>query len=85
MTIGVVSGVSSPFTNQDSKMIESAFSQFVGNKYEFGDGASIKIVQIKLRDAGFLITYETCYPSALPRRLVMSEQEFINTFGHLFT
>ena len=65
-------------------MIDSALQPFVGNKYNFDDGASIKIVQIKPRDTGFAVTYETCYPNALPRRLVMSEAEFISTFGHLF-
>jgi len=65
-------------------MIESDFLQFVGKEYKFDDGASIKIVQIKPRDSGNLITYETCYPYALPRRLVMMEAEFISMFGHLF-
>jgi hypothetical protein len=65
--------------------MNSELQQFVGNKYEFDDGASIKIVQVKLRDEGFLVTYETCYTNCLPRRSVMLESEFIPTFGHLFT
>ena len=66
------------------KMMSSELEQFVGTQYEFADGAKLKIVQIKLREEGFLVTYETIYPDALPRRLVMLESEFINTFGHLF-
>lgn len=65
--------------------MKSELEQFVGTTYTFDDAASIKIVQIKLRDDGYVVTYETCYPHALPRRLVMSEAEFITTFGHLFT
>ena len=62
----------------------SDLQQFVGTTYTFDDGASIKIVQIKMRDSGNFIMYETCYPHALPRRLVMMEGEFISMFGHLF-
>lgn len=62
----------------------SEFEQFVGKEYQFSDGAKLKIVQIKQRDTGFMITYETIYPDALPRRLVMMESEFIQMFGHLF-
>ena len=62
----------------------SELEQFVGTTYTFGDGVTIKIVQIKLRDTGYAVTYETCSPDALPRRLVMAESEFISMFGHLF-
>lgn len=62
----------------------SEFQQFVGKSYEFDDGAMIKIVQIKPRDAGYMITYETSFNDSFPQRLVMYEQEFISTFGHLF-
>lgn len=62
----------------------SELQQFVGTTYTFGDGVTIKIVQIKMRDTGYAVTYETCSPDALPRRLVMSEAEFIQMFSHLF-
>jgi hypothetical protein len=62
----------------------SELQQFVGTEYQFSDGAILKIIQIKPRDTGFMITYETIYPDALPRRLVMMEGEFIQMFGHLF-
>lgn len=64
--------------------MNSEFEQFIGTEYEFSDGAILKIVQIKPRDEGNMITYETIYPDALPRRLVMMEGEFISMFGHLF-
>lgn len=62
----------------------SEFEQLIGKEYEFQDGAKLKIVQIKPRDVGFTITYETIWPNAQPRRLVMPESEFIQMFGHLF-
>ena len=65
-------------------MSQSELQQFIGTAYTFSDGAKLKIVQLKLRDEGFLVTYETIYPDALPRRLVMMEAEFIQMFGHLF-
>ena len=64
--------------------MNSEFDQFIGTEYQFSDGAILKIVQIKPRDEGNMITYETIYPDALPRRLVMMEGEFIQMFGHLF-
>lgn len=62
----------------------SDLQQFIGTEYTFDDGAKLKIVQIKLRDTGYLVTYETIFPQALPRRLVMTESDFISMFGHLF-
>ena len=62
----------------------SDFEEFVGKSFEFEDGATITIVQIKRRDDGFWVTYETVFARGLPRRLVMTERDFINTFGHLF-
>ena len=62
----------------------SEFEQFVGREYIFDDGASIKIIQVKRRDDGFWVTYETAHGRGLPKRLVMSEAEFISTFAHLF-
>ena len=62
----------------------SELQSFVDTTYTFGDGVTIKIVQIKPRDTGYAVTYETCSPNAFPRRLVMSEAEFISNFAHLF-
>jgi hypothetical protein len=62
----------------------SEFEQFVGQSFVFDDGAEIKIVQIKRRDDGFWVTYETTFIRGLPRRLVMPERDFIETYGHLF-
>ena len=65
-------------------MSQSELQQFIGTAYTFSDGAKLKIVQIKMRDTGYAVTYETCAIDALPRRLVMMEAEFIQMFGHLF-
>jgi hypothetical protein len=62
----------------------SEFEQFIGTTFRFDDGAEITIVQIKRRDDGFWVTYETVFPRCLPRRLVMPERDFIETYGHLF-
>ena len=63
----------------------SELADYVGKKYTFGDGATITIIQLKMRDNGHAVTYETCHGDALPRRLVLGEGEFIELFGHLFT
>jgi hypothetical protein len=64
--------------------MQSEFEQFVGRKFQFDDGAEITIIQIKRRDDGFWVTYETMFNRALPRRLQLPEREFIDQFGHLF-
>lgn len=62
----------------------SEFERFIGTTYNFDDGAKIKIIQIKARDDGYWVTYETSFPGSLERRLIMSEKEFIGKFAHLF-
>ena len=66
-----------------------------GSKYTFPDGDSIKVVEIKLRDKQIegkgeegiapFIMYEIQQGPGIPRRLSMFHQEFIDTYGHLFS
>ena len=59
-------------------------AKFIDTAFDFDDGASIKIIQVKRREDGPWVTYTINYPNSLPRKLVMAEKDFIDTFGHLF-
>ena len=50
----------------------------------FDDGATLRVLQIKRRDDGPWVTYETTRGPGIPMRLVMLESEFHKLFGHLF-
>lgn len=65
-------------------MLTSEVEQFVGRIYNFDDGASLKVVQVKRRDDGFWVTYETRWPGHLEKRHTTPEPEFISQFAHLF-
>jgi hypothetical protein len=57
----------------------------VGKKYTFEDGASIEVVQIKIRDENEpWVTYHTHQGPGIPRKLVMKYTEFVGVYGHLF-
>ena len=66
----------------------------VGTKHTFPDGDSIMIFEIKLRDRLIegegiegitpYIIYEIQQGPGIPRRLTMSYNEFLRTYGHLF-
>lgn len=57
----------------------------VGKTHVFPDGDSIKVVQIKLRDANqYWVTYNVQQGPGIPRKLIMPMDEFIGTYGHLF-
>jgi hypothetical protein len=58
--------------------------EYVGKTYTFDDGATLTVLQIKQRDDGPWLTYETKRGPSFPQRLVMAESEFVKTFGHLF-
>ena len=57
----------------------------IGAKHEFEDGHYIHVIQIKLRDTGYMITYDIKQgPYSLPRRFTTPLGEFLGTFKHLF-
>ena len=69
--------------------------ELVGSKYVFPDGDSIQVKEIKIRDKPIdgqgidgsapFITYLIQQGPGIPRQLSMFYQEFIDTYGHLFT
>ena len=62
----------------------SEVEQLVGKIYEFSDGASIHVFQVKRRDDGLWVTYEVIFPGCLAKRHIMAERDFIEKFSHLF-
>jgi len=57
----------------------------VGKKYEFDDGDSIEIVQIKERHAQYhLVTVLIHQGPGIPRKLVFHYEQFQEYYGHLF-
>ncbi len=65
-------------------MMTSEVEQFIGRIYTFDDGASLKVIQVKRRDDGFWVTYETNCGGGLPKRHSTPEVDFISQFAHLF-
>lgn len=58
----------------------------VGMKHQFEDGDSIEVIQVKSRNEELhLVTYHIQQGPGIPRKLVMEFNEFIGTYGHLFT
>lgn len=60
------------------------YTKIVGKSYVFEDNASIRVMQVKQRDDGMWVTYETSHSRGLPKRTVMPYHEFMDTYGHLF-
>lgn len=56
----------------------------VGKIFTFEDGDSIEVIQVKRRDTGPAVTYHVIQSGGLPRKLVLSLEEFMDTYGHLF-
>lgn len=58
----------------------------VGKRYDFEDGNSIEVIQIKSRNPEHhLVTYHIQQGPGIPRKLVMEYNEFVDTYGHLFS
>lgn len=60
------------------------YQKLSGQSHVFPDGVVIRIVQVKNRNDGLSVIYETDYGNALPRRFVVTIDEFVHDFGHLF-
>ncbi len=58
--------------------------KLLGKSYTFEDGDRIEIVQVKRRDQGPWITYHVYQGPGIPRKLLMTAEEFDVTYGHLF-
>jgi hypothetical protein len=60
-------------------------NDLVGKRYVFEDGDSMTIMQVKMRDGNEnWITYHVQQGPGVARKLVMRQEEFIDTYGHLF-
>ena len=63
-------------------------NNLVGKKYTFEDGMIIEIIQIRNKEMDGInqpvVTYHVHNGRSLPRKCVMTQIEFINTYGHLF-
>jgi hypothetical protein len=58
--------------------------KLLGKIYTFEDGDRIEVVQVKRRDTGPWITYHIYQGPGIPRKLLMTADEFDITYGHLF-
>lgn len=56
----------------------------VGQRFQFDDGDSIEVIQVKRRESGPWVTYHIQQGPGIPRKMVMSLEEFNQTYGHLF-
>jgi hypothetical protein len=63
----------------------SGHEDLVGQKYEFDDGNSLEVIQLRWRgDEDFLVTYHVHNGPGIPRKLILPLQEFLGTYGYLF-
>ncbi len=66
-------------------MIPDELQKYVGKVYEFDDGNSITILQIKRRDEEqYWVTYQIVTGPGLPARFVLEWMQFKDHYGHLF-
>lgn len=67
-------------------MIDKALiNNLVGKVYQFEDGDKIQVIQIKSRNEDdILITVHITQGPGIPRKLVFSIGEFVESYGHLF-
>ena len=56
-----------------------------GRSHTFEDGVVMRIIQVKIRESGPWVTYESDYGKRIPRRIVLPVWEFLDNFGHLFS
>jgi hypothetical protein len=63
-------------------------NELVGKSYTFEDGSKIEVIQMKSRELEAAtvpcVTYCVSQGRSIPRKLVMSLTEFVDTYGHLF-
>jgi hypothetical protein len=73
-------------------MIEEDFEPYdysrgqdlIGKSFTFDDGDSIEVIQVKRRETGPWVTYHIQQGPGIPRKMIMSLEEFMDTYGHLF-
>jgi hypothetical protein len=62
----------------------SDYDYLRGKIYDFEDGVKLHVVDVKWRESGEWVTYETIYSHALPKRFSLNAKEFADKYGHLF-
>ena len=60
------------------------FMWIVGKICVFPDGDSIEVIQIKRRETGPWVTFHIKQGPGIPRKLLLSLEEFNSAYGHLF-
>lgn len=71
--------------DEDMEKVTAEWSQKLnGLNYTFEDGDRIEVIQVKRRDTGPYVTFHIQQGPGIPRKLVMSVDEFVSTYGHLF-
>lgn len=59
-----------------------------GKKYVFEDGMVLEVIQVRNKEIDGVdqpvVTFHTYNGRSLPRKLVMTKTQFIDTYGHLF-
>ncbi len=66
-------------------MTEQERNKYIGKSFEFEDGNSITIIQIKRRDEEqYWVTYQVVTGPGVPARFVLEWNKFIDHYGHLF-
>ena len=63
---------------------ESNISEYEGKEHRFNDGTYLKIHQVKQRNEGLWVTYESGRHGALPLRQTVPLNQFVDNFGVLF-
>lgn len=56
------------------------YKELIGKKFPIED-TTLHVVDVKMRESGPWVTYETIYPHAMPRRAVIKIREFFDRFG----
>lgn len=62
----------------------SAGQDLVGKRFTFDDGDMIEVIQVKRRETGPWVTYHITQGAGIPRKMILSLEEFLDKYGHLF-
>ena len=60
------------------------YQKLVGQSHFFDDGSELRVLEVKMRDTGYWVTYYQIHPNCLERKLNIPYNEFIDSFSHLF-
>lgn len=63
---------------------ETNIFEYEGKEHRFPDGTFLRIHQVKRREEGLWVIYESGRHSALPLRQTVPLHQFIDNFGVLF-